>query len=165
MILKLSLDLPDDEKHVPVVRRLARSLLRDLGVLEEDLDSVELIIGELCGNVARHARSDDGLYRLSAAFYHNRVVLTVRDRGPGFTFTEIPATGSTRPDTLAGGTRIGGYGLFLVEQLSEHVEFERADRKGTTVRAQVRLRYSSPSAAQKAASLDRSEAAPPDPES
>lgn len=156
MILKLSLDLPDDEKHVPVVRRLARALLRDLNVLDEDIDNVELIIGELCGNVARHARSDDGLYRLSAAFYHNRVVLTVRDRGPGFSFAEVPRAGTTRPDTLAGGTRIGGYGLFLVEQLSEHVEFERTDRKGTTVRAQVRLRYRSPSAAQKAASLDRS---------
>src|ERR687894_1853098 len=105
MILKLSLDLPDDEKHVPVVRRLARALLRDLNVESEDMENAELIIGELCGNVARHARSDAGLYRLSAAFFSDRVVLTVRDRGPGFSFAEVPRVGTLRPDTLAGGTR------------------------------------------------------------
>lgn len=156
MILKLALDLPDDEKHVPVVRRLARALLRDLNVESEDVDNVELIIGELCGNVARHARSDAGLYRLGAVFYHDRVVLSVRDRGPGFSFADVPRAGTPRPDTLAGGTRIGGYGLLLVKQLSDHVELERTDSKGTTVRAQVRLRYRSPSAARKAAILDRS---------
>ena len=157
MILKLSLDLPDDEKHVPVVRRLARALLRDLSVESEDIDNVELILGELCGNVARHARSDAGLYRLGAVFYHDRVALTVRDRGPGFPFADVPRVGGTlRPDTLTGGMRIGGYGLFLVKQLSEHVEFERTDSKGATVRAEVRLRYRSPAAAHKAAILDSS---------
>ena len=165
MILKLSLDLPDDEKHVPVVRRLARALLRDLNVESEDIDNVELILGELCGNVARHARSDAGLYRLGAVFYHDRVALSVRDRGPGFPFADVPRVGTVRPDTLHGGTRIGGYGLFLVKQLSDHVEFERTDSKGTTVRAEVRLRYSSPAAARKAAILDssRSGSRPPDP--
>ncbi len=156
MILKLSLDLPEDGSYVQITRLLGRTLLEHLKVVEADIDDLELLVGELCTNVIRHARSSEGRYRVILEYHADRAELTVEDRGTGLTFQEVPEAGTERPDSLQGGQRIGGFGMGLVQALADRLEFRHTDPHGTTVRADVQLHYESAAAAEKAARMDAS---------
>jgi serine/threonine-protein kinase RsbW len=159
MILRLSLDLPEDGEFVRITRVLGRTLLEHLQVVDSDVADLELLVGELCTNVLRHARSNDGRFRVALEYHADRVDLTVQDTGEGFTFRDVPDAGTTRADTLAGGERIGGFGMGLVRALADKLEFHRTDPHGTTVQARVDLHYETRAAAEKAAAMEDDEAA------
>ena len=154
MILKLSMDLPEDRDYLRLTRLLGRTLLEYLQADPQDITDTELLLGELCSNVIRHAHTCDGRFRVSMEYYAERVVITVEDTGPGFSFKSVPAVGSVRPDTQGGGERIGGFGLQLVEALADRVEFHRTDPHGTTVCAEKALHYQNDAAARHAVRLD-----------
>ena len=158
MILRLSLDLPEDGEFVRITRELGRTLLEHLRVEEADISDLEILVGELCTNVLRHADTTDGRFRVVLEYHADRVELLVEDTGEGFSFKDVPEAGTERPDTLMGGERIGGYGMRLVEALADKLEFRRSDPHGTTVRAAVDLHYQSPEAAEKAEAMERSDA-------
>lgn len=64
--------------------------------------------------------------------------------------------GTIRAD-FGGGERIGGYGMTLIQGLSDRLEFHRTDPHGTTVRAEKKVRYRTAGAAEAAARLNRAE--------
>ena len=144
MILKLSLDLPEDESLTGMVRHLSRTVLENFHVSEKDIDDLEYVIGELSTNAVRHA--EDLTYSIELELHQDRAIVTVSDKGKGFSFANVPAPGTLRVDE--GGTeRIGGWGLPLVQMLSDQVEFRQTDPHGTTVRAEKILRYDESKAA------------------
>lgn len=159
MILNLSLNLPDDGAFLPLTRQLGRCLLEYLRVIEEDVGDVEVIVGELASNVIRHAQSADGRFQLLLEYDAARVVVTVVDAGQGFTFRDVPEIGSPRPD-MDGGLRLGGFGLPILDALSDRLEFTRTDPHGTTVRAEKSLRYETRRDAENAEEMNRSDAGP-----
>jgi serine/threonine-protein kinase RsbW len=159
MILKLSLDLPEDQEYIHTTRLLSRTLLDDLRVVSQDKDDIETIVTELCTNVVRHARSTDGRYHLIIEYHQEKVVITVEDQGVGFAPDTVPAPGTERPEDLAGGTRIGGFGVPLVKALSDHIEFQLTSPQGTKVLAEKALRYETAQAEERAASMDESDGA------
>ena len=57
MDLRLSLNLPEDFSHLPMVRRVAREALASFGVAAQDVDDLEALVGELAANAVRHARA------------------------------------------------------------------------------------------------------------
>lgn len=59
MILRLSLDLPEDTTYIRTTRLLSRCLLEDIKVSRETIADVETIVTELCSNVIRHAKSKE----------------------------------------------------------------------------------------------------------
>lgn len=156
MILKLTMDLPEDRDYLRLTRLLGRTLLEYLQADSRDMIDIELLLGELSSNVIRHASTCEGRFRVDLEYYADRVVVTVQDKGPGFSFKSVPTVGSVRPDKQAGGERIGGFGLQLVEALADRVEFHRTDPQGTTVRAEKHLHYQSDEAARHAVRLDES---------
>jgi anti-sigma regulatory factor (Ser/Thr protein kinase) len=137
--VRLSVELPEDTQYVRVIRRLSACLLEDLHVAREVVEDVETVVGEICTNVVRHARSERGLYRLTLEVSTDRLVVIVQDRGPGFDPAYVPLPGTLRPDA-DGGLRIGGMGLPLLASLTDRLAFLPADPHGTTVRAEVSLR-------------------------
>lgn len=159
MILKLSLDLPEDQEYIHTTRLLSRTLLDDLRVVAQDKDDIESIVTELCTNVVRHANSTNGRYHLVVEYYREKAVITVEDQGIGFTPETAATPGTERPEDLAGGVRIGGYGVPLVKALSDRIRFEMASPQGTKVQAEKALRYETPRAEARAASMDETEGA------
>ncbi len=153
MILKLSLDLPDDGACIPLIRHFGRGLLEYLKVVAEDIGDVETIVTERIANVVRHAQSDQGRFQVLLEYYADRVVITVVDAGQGFAFCSVPEAGSVRSDG-DGGERLGGFGLPLLDALSDKLVFSRTDPHGTTVRAEKRLRYQTQKAADTAGDMD-----------
>jgi anti-sigma regulatory factor (Ser/Thr protein kinase) len=150
--LNLSLNLPEDFSHLPMVRRVTREALGSFGVSERDVDDLESLVGELAANAVRHARSGDS-YRIEVALLDHLATVTVSDHGAGFSRdgTAQPGT-ERRGDPNAGGgdggngsgDRFGGWGLPLVEALADRVEYLPNAPRGTTVRAEKRLRRAAP---------------------
>lgn len=138
MGVKVALDLPEDESNVRMARRMGRLLLEEQAVPERVIDDIELVLGELCTNVIRHARSHAGQFQVALEYLSDRVVITVADRGQGFSTNDVPAPGSVRSDGC-GRNRIGGFGLPIVERLSDKLDFRSADPQGTVVRVEKRL--------------------------
>ncbi len=155
MILKITLDLPEDHAYLRMTRELGRTILTSIQAVQSDIDDVDTLISELYANVLRHGTSEEGRFQVSLEYYADHMVLYVIDQGKGFSFKDVPMPGEMRAD-FNGGERIGGYGLELVKALADHVEFHRFDSCGTTVRAEKHLHYISRAAEQEAERLDHS---------
>ncbi len=143
MILKLTLDLPEEQPYVRIMRMLSRTLLENLQTVEQDIDEIELVMGELCANVVRHAHSNTARFRVSLEYDADKVVVLVEDKGDGFAVENVAPAGTERPDFEGQPARVGGYGLKLVETLSDRLEFQHTSPQGTTVRAEKQLHYKS----------------------
>jgi anti-sigma regulatory factor (Ser/Thr protein kinase) len=149
MILKLYLNLPSDAAYVPIVRAVSTTLMSQLGVASQDIDDAAVVIGEICGNVVRHAHDDPRARYVVEIDYHTDYIdLTVRDRGRGFRRNEVPEP------TLG---RSGGWGLWLVENLAESVAFESAADGGTAARVRLNVRYRDQEGRRRAQRLDAPE--------
>ena len=155
MILRLSLDLPEDATYIRTTRLLSRCLLDDMRVIHATIDDVETIVAELCSNVVRHAHAHGKRFLLTLEYYKPKVVITVIDQGQGFVVNDVLPAGTLRPDG-SGGVRFGGYGLALLEGLSDKLDFTATDPHGTTVRVEKNLHYETEGAANAAAERDNS---------
>jgi anti-sigma regulatory factor (Ser/Thr protein kinase) len=138
-IPRLVLELLEDPSSAPLARLIGRNLFEHHAVLPQDVEDLEVIVGELCANVTHHARSQEGFFRITVEHHGDRIVLTVEDHGPGIDTERFAPVGSTRPDGC-GGLRIGGYGLHLIRKLSDELRFETRSPHGTTVFVEKRLR-------------------------
>lgn len=154
MILRLTLDLPEDVDCIRTTRLLSRCLLEDLRVNKSIIDDVETIVAELSSNVIRHAQSKATHFLVTLEYYKPQVVIIVTDQGQGFVQDDLLPVGTPRPDGV-GGERLGGYGLILLEGLSDKVDFTATDPHGTTVRVEKNLTYQTPGAAAVAAARDK----------
>ncbi len=155
MILKVSLDLPNDGTYLWIARRVGHTLLKDMGVVDLDIADIEFIVGELCTNVVRHAQSlENGRFLVMLEYHADKVVIIVEDKGVGFPFKDVREAGSARLDR-DGSERLGGFGLDLVRKMADQIEFRRSDPHGTTVFAEKALHYNSLSDAQDAERLDQ----------
>lgn len=134
-------ELPERYEHVGIGRRMARAMLEHCQCHPRDVDETETVIGELCGNAARHARSACGWYSCTVEYHRDRIIVIVTDQGQGFDHEDVPAVGTARDDGN-GAERYGGFGLLLVGELVDRIEFGRTEPQGTTVRTEKRLQSS-----------------------
>jgi PAS domain S-box-containing protein len=115
-----------DTKDVRVARRARHSFvaaLREGGVHGRDLDSAELVFGELLGNVVRFA---PGPIEIMFDWTQGAPVLHVLDRGPGFTLSpKLPS------DLMSER----GRGLFIVSSLAEDFNVTERYDGGSHARA------------------------------
>ncbi len=157
MIFKVSLDLPGDGTFLRIARRVGHTLLEEMGVIDVDIADIEFIVGELCSNVVRHAQTlEDGRFLVILEYHADKVVIVVEDKGVGLPFKDVREAGSPRLDR-DGSERLGGFGLGLVRQLADQIEFRRSDPQGTTVFAEKDLHYKSLAEARDAERLDQTE--------
>jgi anti-sigma regulatory factor (Ser/Thr protein kinase) len=108
-----TLDATDAES----AHRAKRAILWHLGDAIRDeahLASIELVLGELIGNVARHS---PGLAEVTLERQDSRTVLRVCDRGKPF---EATPTNGSPADLLAES----GRGLFIVRSMSQNLRIE-----------------------------------------
>ena len=133
------LNVPESDFYIKMIRQVGRTFLEHHDCNTEDADDLEMIIGELCANVTRHARSKEGYYRVMIEHHGDHITVVVADQGPGFCIEEVAPVGSLRPDK--GETmRYGGYGLQLVDSLADQMDIVSSEATGTTVRVRKCLR-------------------------
>jgi anti-sigma regulatory factor (Ser/Thr protein kinase) len=103
----LELELPGDNGAPALARRAVEERV-DHGYDDEQTGTLLLLVTELVTNAVLHAGAPGSpvLLRVTVAAQHLRV--EVHDRGPGFEMHKPKPRGSS-----------GGYGLFLVERMSD----------------------------------------------
>ena len=111
----IALELPAEPHSAKVARDAVAGLDGHLGAVFAD---VVLLISELVTNSVRHAGLDASQpLQLSVVVEGESVRIAVRDPGPGFRPPKAP-------DDPA---HVGGWGLVLVDQLSERWGVDRQD--------------------------------------
>jgi anti-sigma regulatory factor (Ser/Thr protein kinase) len=140
MRLHFSVDLPEEVALLSKLRRTVRDALTLCRVDPQDIDELELLVGELASNAACHSCTE--LYTVDLKVLDGKVITTVADTGTGFERAAVPQPGSLRVSNTGrdGNDRIGGFGLPLVELLADEVSFMPVHPQGTCVRAVKFLR-------------------------
>ena len=135
--MKITLEVPEGRRFVPMVREIARTLLKHYDASRADINGIEVILGELCSNVTKHAQSGAGCYLVTLEHHADHAVVIVTDTGPGLNRDQVAEVGTARKDE-DGSERFGGFGLQIVESLADQVEYGKTDPQGTTVQAKMR---------------------------
>lgn len=112
-----------DAEGLGRVRREFRSALAERGVRNERVEFAELVLGELAGNVVRHA---PGPVEIVVDFSNPRPVLHVIDEGPGFSRAPM------LPSDLMSES---GRGLYIVAQTTLEFSVTRRKPRGSHARA------------------------------
>jgi serine/threonine-protein kinase RsbW len=144
VVITFSLCLPRDAASVPVVRRLCKSALDDLGVHETCVSDIELAVTEACTNVLKHANGTNDDYETTVAIDDHDCTIRVVDAGRGF-------DASSHGRHEAGGDAESGRGIHLIRALVDNVEFISRPEDGTVVHLEKRLVFTPGSVLQRLA--------------
>lgn len=131
--VSVSLQLPRDRLSVPVTRHLTRAALGEVGVLEEDVEVVELALAEACGNVVEHSSPGDS-YQVSVTVGSALAEIRVVDEGRGFDHRSLAGE-------MADPGAARGRGIALMHALVDQVRFESRPEVGTIVHLVKFLRF------------------------
>ena len=85
-----------------------------------ELGAVELAVHELGANCIDHAQPVDGKITLDGTMDGDVLIIHVRDRGK-----EFDRSGVKSPDPDV--PQVRGYGLMILEQIAEDVQYNRTD--------------------------------------
>jgi serine/threonine-protein kinase RsbW len=124
--LDVALCLPREAETVAIVRDVAMTALRRLGVTETCVEDIRLALSEACNNVVDHSGVDDE-YEVRLLVDGEQCEVRVIDKGSGFDFSTLPA--SVIP---ADSPR--GRGVALMRALVDTVAFESRPEASTVVR-------------------------------
>jgi anti-sigma regulatory factor (Ser/Thr protein kinase) len=107
---------------VPLARHLLRDWLVLVPVEADAIDTLLLVVSELCSNAVRHASGAPGSVVLAARAEGDAIVVEVSDDGAGAPWGDVPVAAEL-PDPEAEQ----GRGLFLVRELSDEVTATTVD--------------------------------------
>jgi anti-sigma regulatory factor (Ser/Thr protein kinase) len=109
--MQLSIEIPVELEAVAMARDLVSRAVGETVASDDRIEDAKLLTSEVVTNALRHAGMDVGdSIALAVDVTPDRVRVEVADRGPGFDRASLQ---EPSPENT------GGWGLFLVEQLSE----------------------------------------------
>lgn len=132
VVISFSLSLPRDELSVPVVRRICRSALDDLGVARSCVGDIELAVTEACTNVLKHANGTEDCYDVTVSVDETDCDIRIVDSGAGFDHVD---KGLDQPPPADEN----GRGILLMRALVDCVHFASVPEQGTIVHLQKHL--------------------------
>lgn len=123
----LKLTLLSRSEVIRQVRKYVRKLASNVGFSEQQIFEIQLAINEAIANIIKHAYGGDADGKIEFAAQINNgsdLVIQIRD------FGRKPERDKLRPRDLQKLAE-SGLGLFLIEQLMDHVEFDFSEETGT----------------------------------
>ena len=127
---------PDGEAALDRIEELAVGMGRAGGLDADDAVFVGVALREAVVNAFRHGRSVDGApTRIGLHLTPDSLVITVRDRGPGFDPDRIPD-----PCCDENLSRGNGRGIFYMRRFTDRVSFVFPRRGGSVVRLAKKTR-------------------------
>jgi len=132
MIRRETLDITSQLDELPRVRAFLRRFCQPLvtaGYPEEALSELELAVNEAVANVMKHAyqgRTDYPI-RMDLQAEDARIVVSIRHQGAPFTPEAVP------PPSFD-GSRSNGFGVYLIRQCVDEVEYLQEDAGGNCIR-------------------------------
>ena len=132
MEIDLGLSLPRDELSIPLVRRLCRSALAELGVSDDCVGDITVALTEACTNVLLHSGPGDE-YEVRLTIDGRLCTLRIVDTGQGFDSADIAG------HRKAADSDESGRGIQLMRALVDRVTFISKPEDGTVVRLEKEL--------------------------
>ncbi len=127
---------PDGEAALDHVEDLAVCMGKAGGLDDEQAHFVGVALREAVVNALRHGRSPDGApARIGLHLTPERLVITVRDRGPGFDPQRV-----ADPCAVENLARGCGRGIFFMRRFTDRVSFVFPRNGGSVVRLAKRMR-------------------------
>jgi len=124
-ICELTLTIPRDLARLHLATDLASWICHQVykPPLRDDLAyAVELCVSEACTNAMKHAVTTAAADIVVLAFgvWPDRLIIVVKDQGPGYDLTKIPLPDfEQHPE--------GGYGIFIIKSMMDVIEYYQAD--------------------------------------
>jgi anti-sigma regulatory factor (Ser/Thr protein kinase) len=117
---------------VPSIRNFFRAVLLDNDYPSGMADDIEVLLDEGIFNVIRHTYkfAEGKKIELSLEMFPDRVLLKIRDWGPVFESSKIPKVDL---DSYASQGKLGGLGVYMMERLSDRMEFKHGKKIGNTL--------------------------------
>ncbi len=119
--------LTSELKWLAEVRKWVQKVGRQSGLSQEALSDLLMAVGEAFTNCVKHAygMEPDGRIQLSSSVTDHHIGIHIRDWG-----TSFPVFDYTEPDLSE--AHEGGYGIFLMKQLTDRLEIDVSDPPGTS---------------------------------
>ncbi|MEU7384381.1 MULTISPECIES: ATP-binding protein [unclassified Streptomyces] len=125
-----SLHLRRDAASVPLARRLLLGTMETAGVDPEISYDLSVALSEACANAVEHGGDTESCdaFRVTAFLDGEKCRIEVADTGPGF-----PPAGRRRPLRAARAEAEHGRGLYLIQELADHVHIRNRPGRGGAV--------------------------------
>jgi anti-sigma regulatory factor (Ser/Thr protein kinase) len=104
-------------ESVGIARREIVAFAAANGFAGAPLDDIESAVGEALANAAEHGHREGGDIAIHARVTEREIIIDIEDRGPGF--ARWNASDYLRPL----GTAARGFGIFLMRELMDRVEY------------------------------------------
>lgn len=124
MLNDVLIKIPAKKEFISIVRYAASVYSNELGFDIERMEDIKLVISEALNNAVLHTELEDcevevKLYQRAESF-----VMEIRDSGKGFSLPNYEAPQLDKENC-------SGYGIYIMQTLSDSVEISSGDGKGT----------------------------------
>lgn len=136
----VSIHAPGDGSYLSQIRHLVTDLARQVGFTEEEVAKIEMAVDEACSNVLEHAYAPNKQWRwqhrepelrMAIRIQDGQLVIEINDHGQRFDFSNY------RPTDLEASLREmrpGGYGIVIMRNFMDEVQYSSSDETGNTLR-------------------------------
>ena len=117
--------LKSDPRKISEVEYFVKRFAKDLNIAEEIFPNILISVTEAVNNAIIHGNQKNSSKDVKIELYTNSEMLTIKvsDQGAGFDPEEVPDP--TLEENL---DKLGGRGVFLIQQLSDKVFFRNNGR-------------------------------------
>lgn len=116
------LELKSNPSSISHIEPYVNQIVSDFGINDEIYGNILISLTEAVNNAIIHGNKEDlskkVVIKLVDNNPQNQIAFQISDDGPGFDFEELPDP--TAPENIL---KLGGRGVFLMQQLSDNIEF------------------------------------------
>ena len=126
---KTTLTIPAETRYLSKIRDSAVKYGEKFGLNLRQINGFKLSIDEICTNIIRYAYKDrpkPGDVKIEIERSNNTVITRIIDEGIPFDYSNVE---DPDLDTYIKQKRKGGFGIFLVRQLNDSVEYRRVGNR------------------------------------
>ncbi len=136
-VMEWNLTLNSELTELENVKQALNKILNNAGITLEIIENTQLIVEEILVNIIQYGYENrsDGNIDLRLAINEQNLIMTFKDGGKPFNpLTEVAIPDLTRDDEARS---LGGFGFFLVQELSEQVDYAYRDGKNILTVSQL----------------------------
>ena len=132
---KLELHIPNAFGYEKVAMNFAATAAKDMGLSNARIEDLKTAVSEACLNAIEHGNKMDARMKVGIVLNVEELNLqvTVQDEGDEIGPVETPKI----EDKIEGKDKPRGWGIFLIKNLVDEVEFESTPEGGNLVRMTV----------------------------
>lgn len=126
----VELKIPSELGYEKIAREAVATVARRLGFTEERISDIKLAVAEACTNAISYGGREDAQTKIVVVLTADEHKLDILVKDPGF--GGPPPNDIVPPsieDMMAGKAKLGGMGLFIIQELMDKAEFIQGDEE------------------------------------